>query len=496
MVSESLFKELKFHVSLRCIYYGMMLLAATGLFLAATPDVYADSNKKFHFTQTLVSSPSPGIGHEGHQLAWVLAPNKGTIYDGSMTYTASAGVAIVVLHEIDGEDVRGQPTWTVDGETIYGWTLVAPDARAGSFEYTGAALAFHTTGEEFVVTASVDGWIRGEPTEISLDNPVRPVVEPYVSLARASVPATIPMHAGLYDGERLLYILTDASDSEWAATMSQMQEWRVEVAPPLADAPDETLNTMYVFTNGISGDGLYGYQDEVFMYTPDQEEYNALSKMVEVTWRPGQTQAPLEFASDVQDAIDAGRITMEYARIVVNAPQIVWPGGQMQVRDSPEITNDMAYGGGQITDIDENDMTVTFVAHRGWGPDGSTIYYIVTDAVPSDPAKMMGVVNAPAISSLITNPAAVDLFQFSNGLKSTGPLGFQPGIAAAAPGDEMYSPMWRIFIVEWNDPADAVLLETRADIDYYRGEEMLTTNIARPMNSDHIVNCPFIDPFQ
>ena len=480
----------------RILYAALLGVVAGGLFLAAGSEQAAADNKKFHFTQTVVSAPSPGIGHEGHQLAMILAPNKGTIYDGSMTYTASANVQIVVLHEIDAEDAQGQPTWTVDGETVYGWTLISPDTKAGSFEYTGAALALHTGGDEFVATVSVDGWIRGNPTEISLQNPVRPESEPSVSLARASVPATIPLHAGLHDGERLLYILTDASDAEWSETVSELQGWRVEVAAPLASAPEDTLNTMYVFTNGVAGEGLYGYQDEVFAYTPDQEEYNALSKMIEVTWRPGQKQAPLEFASDVQDAIEAGRMTMEDAGIVVNAPQIVWPGGQMQVRDSPEITNDMEYGGGQITVIDEEEMTVTFVAHRGWGPDGGTIYYIVTDAVPSDPAAMMGVLHTPPTAPLITNAAAVDLFQFANGLKSTGPLGFQPGIASAAPGDEGYSPMWRIYIVEWNDPADALLLETRADIDHYRGEEALTVNIARPMNMDHIVNCPFIDPFQ
>ena len=53
----------------------------------------------------------------------------------------------------------------------------------------------------------------------------------------------------------------------------------------------------------------------------------------------------------------------------------------------------MPYGGGQITEINEEEMTVTFVAHRGWGPDGRTIYYIVTDATPSGPAEMMGVVD-------------------------------------------------------------------------------------------------------
>ncbi|HET6516993.1 MAG TPA: hypothetical protein VFG25_02090, partial [Nitrosopumilaceae archaeon] len=68
--------------------------------------------------------------------------------------------------------------------------------------------------------------------------------------------------------------------------------------------------------------------------------------------------------------------------------------------------------------------------------------------------------------------------------------------AASAPGDETYSPMWRIFVIEWNNPEDSRVLETKADIDSFKSEELIKVNLARPMNSDHIVNCPFIDPFQ
>ena len=141
-------------------------------------------------------------------------------------------------------------------------------------------------------------------------------------------------------------------------------------------------------------------------------------------------------------------------------------------------------------------MTVTFIAHRGWGPDGRTIYYIVTDATPSGPAGMMGVTDAPTSANLIANAAAVDLFQFKNGLTGSGPLGFQAGIAAGAPGDENYSPMWRIFMVSWDDPENALVLETKSDIDQFQSEGLISVTLARPMNSEHIVNCPFIDPFQ
>ena len=47
-------------------------------------DQYIDagSTKKVHFTQTINSSQDPGLGHENHQLALILSPNIGTIYDG------------------------------------------------------------------------------------------------------------------------------------------------------------------------------------------------------------------------------------------------------------------------------------------------------------------------------------------------------------------------------------------------------------------------------
>ena len=33
-------------------------------------------------------------------------------------------VQIVVLHEINSQEAKGQPTWTVDGNTVYGLSLI------------------------------------------------------------------------------------------------------------------------------------------------------------------------------------------------------------------------------------------------------------------------------------------------------------------------------------------------------------------------------------
>jgi len=271
----------------------------------------------------------------------------------------------------------------------------------------------------------------------------------------------------------------------------------VELAPLLKNAPEEALSKTYMFTNGIYGGGVHGYQSEVFTSTPAQADvYSALASHVHVTWNNGATPRVLDSDAMIMEAAESNEITLTEIDVVLNLPQIVWPEGQMMVKEDKTLTDVTPYGGGQVLDIDTEEMNVTFIAHRGWGPDGRTIYYIVTDATPSGPAGMMGVVSSPTSASLIANSAAVDLYQFKNGLTGTGPLGFQPGIAAGAPGDANYSPMWRIFMIGWDNPDDAQLLETIDDMNAYNEAGLINIGIARPMDSDHIVNCPFIDPFQ
>jgi len=315
-------------------------------------------------------------------------------------------------------------------------------------------------------------------------------------LSRANVPATIPMHQGYYNGEDVFYIITDSSDPKHAEIITENQGWRVELAPLLKNTPEEALSTVYLFTNGIEGDGIHGYQNQIFTSTPAQEDvYSALTSHVHVMWNEDVTPRVLDSEAMLMEAAENDEITLTEIDVVLNMPQIVWPEGQMMVKDVT-LTDTTSYGGGQVLDIDTEEMNVTFIAHRGWGPDGRTIYYIVTDATPSGPAGMMGVVSSPTSASLIANSAAVDLYQFKNGLTGTGPLGFQPGIAAGAPGDDNYSPMWRIFMINWENPDNAQLLETIDDVNAYKDAGLIDIGIARPMNSDHIVNCPFIDPFQ
>jgi len=344
-----------------------------------------------------------------------------------------------------------------------------------------------------------------EPMKEIIEEPMKEIIEEpmkeiapgsILRLSRANVPAIIPLHQGFYNGDSVYFIVTDSSDQKHADIVTEQQGWKVELAPLLANAPEAALSPIYIFKNGVEGSGVHGFQGEVFSSTPAQEDYSALTSHVHVMWNDDSTSEVL----DSEDAILAAQandmVTLTEPKVVMNMPQIVWPDGQMMVKEDKTITDETPYGGGQVLDIDTDEMTVTFIAHRGWGPDGRTIYYIVTDATPSGPASMMGVTPAPTSANLIASSAAVDLFQFKNGITGSGPLGFQAGIAASAPGDANYSPMWRIFMISWNDPTNALLLETVDDFNAFKKAGLIDINIARPMDSDHIVNCPFIDPFQ
>jgi len=334
-------------------------------------------------------------------------------------------------------------------------------------------------------------------TEAKTPNLAKDDLGSVLRLSRANISTEIPMHQGYYNGGKVYFIITDSSDPTHAEIITKNQDWKVELAPLLANAPVEVLSKTYMFTNGIDGDGVHGFQGEVFTSTPAQPDiYSALTSHVHVTWNEGKQPRVLNSEKMIMDAANNGEITLTDLKVVLNMPQIVWPGGQMMVKEDKTLTDETPYVGGQVLDINTEEKTVTFIAHRGWGPDGRTIYYIVTDATPSGPAEMMGVTNVPVLSNLIANSAAVDLYQFKNGIAGSGPLGFQAGIAAGAPGDANYSPMWRIFIIGWNNPANSQLLENLDDINAYKEAGLIDVGIARPMDSDHIVNCPFIDPFQ
>jgi hypothetical protein len=320
-----------------------------------------------------------------------------------------------------------------------------------------------------------------------------PITQSSVKLSSASVAVKMPLHMGFFNTSPVYYIITDTNDKKSATVISQNQKWKVEDAPTLTNLPKKSLGKVYFFDNGIVGNGTYGFQNDVFSSTPAQDQYTPFRSVVHVTWNTNNVTGILNSEQKILDANMTGKVKLADIGIIINMPQIMWPGGQMSVRNDTDLGKKL-FEGGQILNIDTNKMSVTFIAHRSWGPDGRTIYYIVTDATTEGPAKMMGITNTPSLTSL--SPAFMDLFQFTNGLTGSGPFGFQPGISSASPGYDAYGPLCKISLVSWNDATQATLLENMEDINAKKSAGDITVQPAKVLDTDYILDCPLIDPFQ
>ena len=353
-------------------------------------------------------------------------------------------------------------------------------SRAQSIKVTGKIISTQTSKQ------------RSSTTQTSTAN-IEPVQAGSVlKLSNANLPLVIPLVRGLYDGKDVFYITTEASDSDVASMVSKFTNFPVTFAPALAKSPDSSLAQIYIFKNGIKGTGVLGFQPNVVDSIPTDSKYSPLWKINFVEWKDQSTATVLGSDDDIQNAANQGKVTITQSKVVVNCPIIQWngnkegtiPPGHMQIRDEKTLTDTTPYGGGQVLNIDTQKMQVTFVAHRGFGPDGSTIYYIVTDTVMSDPAKMMGVILANKTQATFATSSSSDLFQFGNGIKGTGPMGFQAGIGSTKPGDQFYSPIWRISVINWNNPSSATVLENTRDITTHSDQ-------TQTMSMNMVVNCPF-----
>jgi hypothetical protein len=447
--------------------------------------------KKIQFTQTISSSQDPGQGHDTEQIALILVPNNGTLYHGSLTYASSEPVDVVILHQIDKNDSKGQPTWTVDGNTIYAETIINSNSNGGSLDFTGSAVGLHSTSStQFAATVSVDGWIRGVTPAILQKTP-QVISEGILRLSNAETPLKIPMHKGLYNGSPVYYIITDSSSNAEAKRLSFNKSWQIQTAPLLSQVPQKMLPKIYIFTNGIPGNGTKGFQNEVFSSTPQNTQYIPLSLMVQVSWNVGRAPLVLHSEKEILDANMSAKLLLTNINTVLNTPQIIWLNGQMNINDNETLSDQTAYSGGQILGMDTSSMTVTFVAHRGWGPDGKTVYYIATSGTPEGPAKMMRLMNTPALSEL--SSYSRDIYHFANGINGAGPFGFQEGISSAQPGDSSYSPICKVSMVTWKDPQSATILENMNDINSLQSSGSITIQPASIYGNNYLLDCPIVE---
>jgi hypothetical protein len=168
-----------------------------------------------------------------------------------------------------------------------------------------------------------------------------------------------------------------------------------------------------------------------------------------VEWNNSSAVTTIELKSEeeIVAAQLAGKLRINNTSpdLVINAPAIKWKGDSLKIRADKIITDETPFPGGQVTNIDTDKMIVTMVTMRAFGPDGKTVYWLVTDATPmSDDIIKGGIVYSPANEILASTPVAVDFYQFINGIRDGGPQGFQPPLSPVNLEDSEYLSPGRI----------------------------------------------------
>ncbi len=141
-------------------------------------------------------------------------------------------------------------------------------------------------------------------------------------------PVGIPPIRGYMEGKEIRFIHTEASDTKVAELLTDMMGSPVLVVPSLAQAPSVTLANVYVFTNGIRGEGPFRFQPDVFDNPPGTTGYSPLRALNLVTWKEEQLARKLKSAAEVEGAMEKGEVTIKQPGVVVNMPMLTWPGGR------------------------------------------------------------------------------------------------------------------------------------------------------------------------
>lgn len=156
-------------------------------------------------------------------------------------------------------------------------------------------------------------------------------MQPMKGMMAAGAP-TVPAVTGYSEGREILFLHTETSDPKIAKILTDMMGGSpVLVVPSLARAPKEMLARVYVFTNGMTGNGPMGPlggQADIFEHPPGSPAYSPLRAVTLVAWKDDKSARILKSAAELQSAIDSGEISGEDPGVVINMPFLTWPGGQ------------------------------------------------------------------------------------------------------------------------------------------------------------------------
>ncbi len=153
------------------------------------------------------------------------------------------------------------------------------------------------------------------------------IIAGFVLASRYLFGAFVPPVDGYTEGLRIRFIHTEASEPQVAGLLTKMKGSPVIVVPELAKVPGEMLANVYVFKNGVKGNGPFEFQPDVFDNPPSTKGYTPLRALNLATWKNQASARELKSAAEVRKAIEAGELVVEQPGVVINMPLLTWPGG-------------------------------------------------------------------------------------------------------------------------------------------------------------------------
>ena len=140
--------------------------------------------------------------------------------------------------------------------------------------------------------------------------------------------AQIPAGKAYAEDKEIYFVHTEASDQKIAETLTNMMKSPVFYVPALANVPKELTARVFVFENGIAGDGPMGFQPDVFDNPPGNPEYSPLRRIIVVKWLNSDSAEILKSVDSIMQAETRGEILITETGIIVNMPFMVWDGGK------------------------------------------------------------------------------------------------------------------------------------------------------------------------
>ena len=285
---------------------------------------------------------------------------------------------------------------------------------------------------------------------------------------------TFKLHTASVDGEPAYFIRTDASDRAFADAE------RLVYVPRLASALTKGgtgLSQIYLVQNGTPD------QPAVLSTAPHKPDYSPAFRVHRVTFN-GQP-VKLDSVGAIRAAEQAGSLAVEQTDIVVNYPVVKWLGGELPHDEKREVY----LGDGQLLEpVDVANGRVTFKLHLCY----PSLRYIVTDVTLPPMAEGMKIASAPGAAALSEAGATAKILVFGNGVKGSGPMGFQKSVVDTVVGDAAWSPYWDHFTFTWSDESGAEVLKSEtAIIDAETGGKLKRFAGTPDTNGTlFMVNCP------